>query len=311
MNSYFVLALQRFSTQFNVFNASVCLPKGVILLQQLYMSLEHTYSLKPFPTSSLDSKFKFLHFPSSSGHRPAPQRLPIQLESFMGKLFVLLPWASPCWITELLDFFFFASYLYFLYLKKYDLSIFSNAALYFCVFNFAKDGLKCLYQFQKYLVFMNISKREISNSNYIHGNVSMMYDTQDYYLQIYYFIIPGLILIGVLNPLLIYILLMINQNRLDKIKIRRHISYLLNEQNMDRFYLEQIKLFKKAIFIFVLTNFETEIVLKAFIRIKFINLSDISSISLSINQSKIQQFRCMEQLNLLNLNFININQINL
>ncbi|CAD8111185.1 unnamed protein product [Paramecium primaurelia] len=66
----------------------------------------------------------------------------------------------------------------------------------------------------------------------------MMYDTQDYYLQIYYFIIPGLIVIGVLNPLLIYILLMINQNRLDKIKIRRHISYLLNEQNMDRFYLE-------------------------------------------------------------------------
>lgn len=66
----------------------------------------------------------------------------------------------------------------------------------------------------------------------------MIYGTQDHYLWMYYFIIPGLFVIGVLIPLMIFILLMINKNRLDKIKLRRHISYLLNEYKMEQFYWE-------------------------------------------------------------------------
>ncbi|CAD8082824.1 unnamed protein product [Paramecium primaurelia] len=150
---------------------------------------------------------------------------------------------------------FIGSSLYLLYVKqKYDLSILSNTALYLYIFNFA--GLVKMFS-------SVVSRIEVSNTNYIHGDVSMIYGTQDHYLWMYYFIIPGLIVIGILIPLLIFILLMINQNRLDKIKIRRHISYLLNEYKMEGFYWEQIKLFKKAILIFILTNFETEIVLKA------------------------------------------------
>ncbi|CAD8198400.1 unnamed protein product [Paramecium pentaurelia] len=150
---------------------------------------------------------------------------------------------------------FIGSYLYLMYLKqKYDISILSNTAIYLYVFNFA--GLIKMFS-------SIVSRREISNIDYIHGDVSMIYGTQDHYLWMYYFIIPGLIVFGVVIPLMIFILLMINYNILDKIKIRRHISYLLNEYKMERFYWEQIKLFKKAILIFILTNFETEIVLKA------------------------------------------------
>lgn len=66
----------------------------------------------------------------------------------------------------------------------------------------------------------------------------MIYGTQDHYLWMQYFIIPGIFVISVVIPILIVILLMINKNRLDKIKIRRHFSYLLNEYKEERFYWE-------------------------------------------------------------------------
>ncbi|CAD8182801.1 unnamed protein product [Paramecium octaurelia] len=150
---------------------------------------------------------------------------------------------------------FIGSYFYLIYLKqKYDLSILSNTVLYLYVFNFA--GLFKMFS-------TVVSRREVSNIFYIHGDVSRIYGTQDHQLWMVYFIIPGLIIIGFVIPLLIFLLLAINKNRLEKIKIRRHISYLLNEYRIEKFYWEQIKLFKKAILIFILTNFETEVVLKA------------------------------------------------
>ncbi|CAK94123.1 unnamed protein product (macronuclear) [Paramecium tetraurelia] len=123
------------------------------------------------------------------------------------------------------------------------------------MFSILQDYLKCFQQLflkEKYRIFIIFMVR-----------FPGQYGTQDHQLWMIYFIIPGLIIINFIIPLLILLLLMINKNRLDKIKIRRHISYLLNEYRIEKFYWEQIKLLKKAIFIFILTNFETEVVLNA------------------------------------------------
>ncbi|CAD8105197.1 unnamed protein product [Paramecium sonneborni] len=147
------------------------------------------------------------------------------------------------------------SYLY-AYIKKhkYDQSILSNTALYLYVFNFA--GLIKMFS-------SVVSKRQISHLDYIQGDLSIRYGTQNHYIWMFYFILPGLIIVGIFIPIFISILMMINKNRLDQIKLRKHISYLLNEYKEQKYYWEQIKLFKKGILIFILTNFETDIVLKA------------------------------------------------
>ncbi|CAD8128246.1 unnamed protein product [Paramecium sonneborni] len=72
-----------------------------------------------------------------------------------------------------------------------------------------------------------------------------------------------IVLIGGFIPILIFILLIVNKSRFDKIKIRKHIHYLLNECEYQKYYWELIKLFKKTIIIVIMTNFETDIVLKA------------------------------------------------
>ncbi|CAD8116735.1 unnamed protein product [Paramecium primaurelia] len=63
----------------------------------------------------------------------------------------------------------------------------------------------------------------------------MIYFTQDHCLWMYYFIIPGLIVIDVMIPLKIVVLSMINQFRIDKIKNQK---VLLNEQEMDQIIQE-------------------------------------------------------------------------
>ncbi|CAD8066795.1 unnamed protein product [Paramecium primaurelia] len=147
------------------------------------------------------------------------------------------------------------SIIYSLIIKqKYDLSLLSNTALYLYVFNYA--GLIKMFS-------SLISKRVVSNNHYIQGDVSLKYGSQDHWLWMYSFIIPGLFVIGGLIPILIFILLMVNKTRLEKIKLRRHICYLLNEYKQQRYYWELIKLFMKSIIIFIMTNFETDIVLKA------------------------------------------------
>ncbi|CAD8115237.1 unnamed protein product [Paramecium sonneborni] len=147
------------------------------------------------------------------------------------------------------------SYLHTLITKqKQDNSFFSNTALYLYLFNYA--GLIKMFS-------SILSKREISNHNYIQGDVSLKYGSRVHLNWMYYFIIPGIFIIGVFIPILIVILLLLNKNKLDKIRLRKHICYLLNEYKQERYYWELIKLFNKSIIIFIMTNFETEIILKA------------------------------------------------
>ncbi|CAD8167819.1 unnamed protein product [Paramecium pentaurelia] len=79
---------------------------------------------------------------------------------------------------------------------------------------------------------------------------------------------------------------------------------------MEGFYWEYIKLFKKAILIFILTNFETEIALKASLLELSLLMYQISRISLNIHQSKINNLDLQSSL-ICSIQIYSINQINL
>ncbi|CAD8157212.1 unnamed protein product [Paramecium octaurelia] len=137
---------------------------------------------------------------------------------------------------------------------KFNNSILSNTALYLYLSNFAA----IIKQF-----FSLLSKRTISNMEYIQGNVSLEFNTQSHYLWIYFFILPGLTFIGCFIPFILFFLMFLMRKKLDVIKIRRHICYMFNEYNDESFFWEFVKIWKKTILIGILTYFESNIFLKA------------------------------------------------
>ncbi|CAD8092349.1 unnamed protein product [Paramecium sonneborni] len=150
---------------------------------------------------------------------------------------------------------FLISFVYFIKINhKFDLSILSNTLLYLYVVNYA-GLIKMLSSI--------ISIRVISNINYIQGDVSQIFGDQNHQTWMYYFVLPAIIFFGLIIPVFIFIFLIINQNNLDEIKLRKHICYILNEYQSQSYFWEQIKQFKKALIIFIMTYFETQILLKA------------------------------------------------
>ncbi|CAD8215134.1 unnamed protein product [Paramecium octaurelia] len=111
--------------------------------------------------------------------------------------------------------------------------------------------------------FSIIAVRKISNLNYISGDVSLLYGSDSHILWIKRFAIPGSSFIGLIIPLLLFLLLYINRENHNKIKFRRHIGYLFNEYTQKNYFWEMIKLWKKTIIIKTLIYFETYIFLKA------------------------------------------------
>ncbi|CAD8141277.1 unnamed protein product [Paramecium pentaurelia] len=145
--------------------------------------------------------------------------------------------------------------VYQLFIKqKFDKSIISNTLLYLYVSNYA--GL--IKQFCSIL-----SKRIISNNQYIQGDLTLIFGSQNHYQWIYYFAIPGLGIFGCCIPFSLFFLMLINKNKLEHIKLRRHICYLFNEYNEKSYFWEQIKLSKKTVIILIMTYFESNILLKA------------------------------------------------
>ncbi|CAD8176500.1 unnamed protein product [Paramecium pentaurelia] len=138
--------------------------------------------------------------------------------------------------------------------NKFNKSIVSNTALYLYLSNFAA----IIKQF-----FSLLAKRKISNIDYIQGNVSLQFNTQSHERWIYFFILPGLGLIGCLIPFILFSLMFLMRKKLDLIKIRRHICYMFNEYNDESFFWEFVKIWKKTILISILTYFESNIFLKA------------------------------------------------
>ncbi|CAD8181635.1 unnamed protein product [Paramecium octaurelia] len=133
-------------------------------------------------------------------------------------------------------------------------SVLSNTGLYLYVSNFAS----LIKQFSSLL-----ARRQISNIEYIQGNVSLMFDTQSHYTWMYRFIIPGLGFIGCFIPVFLFSLMFVMRKKLDMIKFRKHICYMFNEYAEHCYYWEFIKIWKKTILIIILTYFETNILLKA------------------------------------------------
>ncbi|CAD8126702.1 unnamed protein product [Paramecium sonneborni] len=110
-----------------------------------------------------------------------------------------------------------------------------------------------------------ISLREISNYQYIQGDVSLIYDTESHFQWILFFMVPFLVVFGGFIPLLLFLLIVLNKDKIYKGigQLRVHLCYLFNEYEKERYYWEEIKLFKKAVMILILTYFETNIFIKA------------------------------------------------
>ncbi|CAD8128825.1 unnamed protein product [Paramecium sonneborni] len=147
------------------------------------------------------------------------------------------------------------SYIYFKVINsKFRCNIISHTSICLFIFNYA-GIIKMLSSI--------LSIRIISNLKYIQGDVSLRYDTEAHYKWIYYFVIPNLLFFGYLIPLTLFVFLYAQRNKLDSIRLRGHICYLFNEYNQNSYFWELIKLSKKAIMIFIITYFETNISLKA------------------------------------------------
>ncbi|CAD8139247.1 unnamed protein product [Paramecium pentaurelia] len=138
--------------------------------------------------------------------------------------------------------------------SKYHSNTISHISLCLYIFNYA-GLIKMLSSI--------VSLRVVSNHKYIQGDVSLRYDTDSHYRWITYFFIPDLLFFGYLIPLCLFVLLYAQRNKLDSIRLRGHICYLFNEYNQNCYFWELIKLSKKAIMIFIMTYFETNISLKA------------------------------------------------
>ncbi|CAD8195642.1 unnamed protein product [Paramecium octaurelia] len=137
--------------------------------------------------------------------------------------------------------------------NQMDNSLLSNTLLYLYVFNYG-GLIKMLCS--------SLSVRQISNINYIQGDVSLLYNTEDHQLWIYFFILPLLIVFGCIIPFSLFLLTYIKRDILYKIKLRKHICYLFNEYTDNNYFWEQIKLLQKAIIILITTYFENNTLLK-------------------------------------------------
>ncbi|CAD8125631.1 unnamed protein product [Paramecium sonneborni] len=140
------------------------------------------------------------------------------------------------------------------YRRSFNRSMISGTALYLYVSNYAA----IIKQFCSI-----ISTRQISKINYIQGDVSLLFGFSNHNTWIFTFVIPGLGFFGCFIPFSLFFLMYIKQDQLDNIKLRRHICYLFNEYNSDKYYWEQIKLTKKTVIIIIMTYFEINIFLKA------------------------------------------------
>ncbi|CAD8126695.1 unnamed protein product [Paramecium sonneborni] len=137
--------------------------------------------------------------------------------------------------------------------EKFNNSILSNTAIYLYISNYA--------EFAKQFASL-ISIRKISNIDFIQGDVSLQYYTNTHQEWVMSFVIPGYFLISFIIPSLFFILLFILRNKLDQIKLRKHICYVFNEYKEENYYWEFIKIWQKTIMISIIIYFETNTYLK-------------------------------------------------
>ncbi|CAD8101954.1 unnamed protein product [Paramecium sonneborni] len=138
--------------------------------------------------------------------------------------------------------------------QKFNYSIITNTSLYLYVYNFG-GLIKMLCSV--------ISIRKISNIEYISGDVTLLFGSENHQKWMYYFIIPLLLIFGFTIPFSLFILLYTQKNKLQTTKFRKHICYLFNEYDNDTYYWELIKLILKFFIILITIYFEEKIFMKA------------------------------------------------
>ncbi|CAK80502.1 unnamed protein product (macronuclear) [Paramecium tetraurelia] len=137
---------------------------------------------------------------------------------------------------------------------RFQTYIISNTLLYLYVSNF----------FGLFNQFCSIvSKRIISNIEYIQGDLTQKFGSSNHNYWIYQFGIPGLVLLGFLIPFALFLFMFITKKSFNKIQFRRHICYLFDEYNEQNYFWEYIKFSKKISIILIMTYFESNILLKA------------------------------------------------
>ncbi|CAD8133589.1 unnamed protein product [Paramecium octaurelia] len=114
-------------------------------------------------------------------------------------------------------------------------------------------------------LFSILAKREISNIEYVQGDVSLLYGSSTHSNWMYKFALPISLLIGLIIPISLLLFLYQNRQLFDKITFRRHIGYLFNEYSVNRSFWEWVKLWKKTIIIVILIYFETNVYFKGFL----------------------------------------------
>ncbi|CAD8139249.1 unnamed protein product [Paramecium pentaurelia] len=114
-------------------------------------------------------------------------------------------------------------------------------------------------------LFSIMANREISQINYVQGDVSLLFESSNHQTWMYRFALPVSLLIGLILPMSLLWFLYQKRNLFDKIQFRKHIGYLFNEYSNNSSFWEWIKLWKKTIIIIILIYFETNIFYKGFL----------------------------------------------
>ncbi|CAD8203419.1 unnamed protein product [Paramecium octaurelia] len=110
--------------------------------------------------------------------------------------------------------------------------------------------------------FSILAKREISDIEYVQGDVSLLFGSSTHSAWMYKFALPISLLLGLIIPMSLLLFLYQNRQLFDKIPFRRHIGYLFNEYSVNRSFWEWVKLWKKTIIIVILIYFETNVYFK-------------------------------------------------
>ncbi|CAD8136990.1 unnamed protein product [Paramecium pentaurelia] len=108
-----------------------------------------------------------------------------------------------------------------------------------------------------------LSYRNISNVQWITGNVAYDYNTEQHYKWLSFFIIPSFVIISILLPMFFWFVVYNNRAHLNTSKVRKIWGYLYNEYKVDIYYWETIKILQKEFIIYVLIYYEDYVAVKS------------------------------------------------
>ncbi|KAM3133543.1 hypothetical protein pb186bvf_014385 [Paramecium bursaria] len=108
-----------------------------------------------------------------------------------------------------------------------------------------------------------LSRRNLSDYEFIQGNVAYLFNTNIHYKWCIALIMPALLIVSLIIPLSLFQVLYKNNQKLDSFSIRQRWGYLYNEYRKQTYYWESVKIQQKQLIIFSLSYYEDQIAIKA------------------------------------------------